>query len=118
MKNQSHATGRCIREHASANIESSLGQLLTLGLPDRSVPTSPDVALPMPLASSSHARFVQINNGAQPWVGNDHQQPLTDGPSTFVWHCSECGDGPYGSWQPACVACDHKKCSLCVVEEA
>jgi hypothetical protein len=113
MKNQSHATGRCIREHASANIESSLGQLLTLGLPDHSVPSSPDVALPMPLASS-HARFVQINNGAQPWIGNEHQKPLTDGPE--VWHCSECGDGPYLTWQVTCVACGHQKCSSCEVE--
>ena len=49
---------------------------------------------------------------------NAHGQPQTRGPRTFVWFCSECGDGPYSSWQNACVACDHKKCGYCPQEDA
>jgi len=35
----------------------------------------------------------------------------------LVWHCSECGDGPYGDWQVSCQHCQHKKCSGCFMTE-
>jgi rubrerythrin len=38
------------------------------------------------------------------------------GLDNFVWHCSECGDGPYLSWQVVCVACGHQKCNGCEEE--
>jgi hypothetical protein len=34
-----------------------------------------------------------------------------------VWHCSECGDGPYGTWQSVCQSCRHIKCGSCQQEE-
>lgn len=48
---------------------------------------------------------------------NAHGQPRTRGPQNIVWHCSECGDGPYSYWQNVCMACDHKKCGYCQQEE-
>ncbi|OAL51709.1 hypothetical protein IQ07DRAFT_598538 [Pyrenochaeta sp. DS3sAY3a] len=35
-----------------------------------------------------------------------------------VWYCSNCGDGPYGSWQPSCQNCTHAKCTSCRVENS
>jgi hypothetical protein len=35
----------------------------------------------------------------------------------FVWYCSRCNDGPYGSWQLSCQACGHAKCFSCTMEE-
>ena len=34
-----------------------------------------------------------------------------------VWVCSNCGDGPIGSWQNVCVNCGHGYCGACWVEE-
>jgi hypothetical protein len=36
----------------------------------------------------------------------------------MIWVCSECGDGPYGLWQPSCQACAHRLCSSCIREFA
>ncbi|OAL01057.1 hypothetical protein IQ06DRAFT_347130 [Phaeosphaeriaceae sp. SRC1lsM3a] len=41
-----------------------------------------------------------------------------EGTKVIIWHCSECGDGPYGSWQPACQSCGHGKCGSCKHTEA
>jgi hypothetical protein len=35
-----------------------------------------------------------------------------------VWYCSSCGDGPQGTWQNVCTACNHSKCSNCTLEIA
>jgi hypothetical protein len=48
---------------------------------------------------------------------NAHGQPRTRGPTTIVWYCSECGDGPYGMWQNICQRCTHVVCGSCVKEE-
>lgn len=40
-----------------------------------------------------------------------------DGGST-VWYCSDCGDGPIGSWNPNCTSCGHVYCGACIVEKA
>jgi hypothetical protein len=49
---------------------------------------------------------------------NIHGQPRTRGKKNLVWHCSECREGPYGTWQNVCTNCSHKRCSSCEVEEA
>lgn len=33
-----------------------------------------------------------------------------------VWYCSECGDGPYGEWNPTCPGCGHACCEAYFVE--
>jgi hypothetical protein len=33
-----------------------------------------------------------------------------------AWYCSNCGDGPMGSWEPVCFSCGHVYCSACTVE--
>jgi hypothetical protein len=35
----------------------------------------------------------------------------------MIWFCSECGDGPRGSWNSQCSSCSHLMCYHCVVEE-
>lgn len=34
-----------------------------------------------------------------------------------VWYCSNCGDGPIGSWNPSCT-CGHEYCDKCEVHMA
>jgi hypothetical protein len=41
----------------------------------------------------------------------------TDG-GAVVWYCSNCGDGPKGSWQNCCAVCSHVRCGGCTVEAA
>jgi hypothetical protein len=33
-----------------------------------------------------------------------------------IWYCSECGDGPKGTWNDVCMNCEHEICSLCHIE--
>jgi hypothetical protein len=33
-----------------------------------------------------------------------------------VWYCSNCGQGPTGSWQNCCASCNHVRCAGCTVE--
>jgi hypothetical protein len=40
-----------------------------------------------------------------------------EGPEEVVWFCSDCGDGPIGSWQNVCQACQHQRCGGCLQEE-
>lgn len=35
-----------------------------------------------------------------------------------VWYCSDCGEGPTGSWQNCCAFCSHVKCAVCTVEKS
>jgi hypothetical protein len=35
----------------------------------------------------------------------------------YMWFCSECGDGPYGTWQVSCHRCRHPKCTSCRIEQ-
>jgi hypothetical protein len=44
-----------------------------------------------------------------------HEQEKTGKNWVTSWHCSECGDGPYGFWQVSCQRCSHPKCSFCEV---
>ncbi|KAH3919643.1 hypothetical protein HBI56_029340 [Parastagonospora nodorum] len=46
-----------------------------------------------------------------------HGQPRTRGPTTIVWYCSECRDGPLGIWQNVCPSCSHIICGYCDKEE-
>lgn len=46
----------------------------------------------------------------------DYWGPATDG--NQVWFCSACGEGPYGTWYSACVACGHGRCDNCTIEDA
>jgi hypothetical protein len=120
MNRHWHATEQCVHEHTPASIENPLGCLLTLGLPNHSALRTPDAALSIgkSFMASSPAHFMQADKYSQPWTGYEHQQPLADGPeTTVVWHCSECGDGPYGRWQVSCQTCQHAKCSSCLEEE-
>lgn len=34
-----------------------------------------------------------------------------------VWYCSECGDGPIGTWNPQCTSCGHLYCGSCHTED-
>lgn len=35
--------------------------------------------------------------------------------SHSVWYCSQCGDGPIGSWNPGCNSCGHMCCEACTI---
>lgn len=37
-------------------------------------------------------------------------------PKDVTWFCSECYDGPYGSWQQKCQVCGHRRCLVCRAE--
>jgi hypothetical protein len=80
-------------------------------------PMAPPCVLDQPVFAVSHfsadlhTHHMQMNETTRPYIGYGREKPM-DGPK--VWHCSECGDGPYGSWQPCCQACGHGKCSSCV----
>ncbi|KAH4039732.1 hypothetical protein HBI56_132420 [Parastagonospora nodorum] len=39
------------------------------------------------------------------------------GPTTIVWYCCECRDGPYSIWQNVCDSCSHIICGYCDKEE-
>jgi hypothetical protein len=64
-----------------------------------------------------HRKSTEYDGYNQFREGHGHQQTPTDGPETFVWLCSNCGDGPYGAWQPCCQNCGHNKCGSCTVEQ-
>jgi hypothetical protein len=36
--------------------------------------------------------------------------------TTYVWFCSECGEGPSGNWQNQCASCEHIRCEFCGTE--
>jgi hypothetical protein len=79
--------------------------------------------------SMLHAHGVALPIG--PLFGNDDYDQTRPSPSkshgympaptdggTVVWYCSSCGDGPIGTWQNVCTACNHVKCSACPLEMA
>jgi hypothetical protein len=68
------------------------------------------------LSADLHTHHTQMDEYSRPYTASGREKPMTDGPDNIVWLCSECGDGPYGSWQPSCQACGHGKCSSCTVE--
>lgn len=35
----------------------------------------------------------------------------------IVWYCSECGDGPIGTWNSQCTSCGHLYCGSCHTED-
>jgi len=55
------------------------------------------------------------NNFFDTEIGRGGGSAPADG--DYVWFCSQCGDGPIGSWQAVCVSCDHHKCSSCTAEK-
>jgi hypothetical protein len=82
---------------------------------------APPCVLDQPLFSVSHISadlhtyHTPINEATRTYMGQGREKPMTDGPE--VWHCSNCGDGPYGTWQVSCQNCGHAKCGACKVEE-
>ncbi|EUC48366.1 hypothetical protein COCMIDRAFT_34238 [Bipolaris oryzae ATCC 44560] len=46
----------------------------------------------------------------------DYKSVLLYG-APVVWFCSVCKDGPKGDWQNVCTACNHQRCSACVLEK-
>lgn len=48
---------------------------------------------------------------------NEPKESILRSPKSILWHCSECGDGPYGHWQNVCMRCEHKMCNHCAQEE-
>jgi hypothetical protein len=56
---------------------------------------------PTSLSNSMSGDNMPYNHGPAP----------TDGET--VWFCSECGDGPIGSWQASCPSCYHTICGSC-----
>src|SRR5690242_2327187 len=61
----------------------------------------------MSVASSSVVVDVQV----------DHQHGRTPTDGEEVWFCSDCGNGPMGTWYSACPCCGHVFCGYCKKEE-
>ncbi|OAK98655.1 hypothetical protein IQ06DRAFT_295011 [Phaeosphaeriaceae sp. SRC1lsM3a] len=59
-----------------------------------------------------HHGFVHLDADARDIIQR------SDRPKVIVWYCSDCGDGPYGSWQAVCQGCGHTKCGNCESQEA
>ncbi|KAF2622900.1 hypothetical protein BU25DRAFT_425377 [Macroventuria anomochaeta] len=47
----------------------------------------------------------------------DHQHGSAPSDGETVWYCSNCGNGPMGTWYTACPCCNHPYCSACTVEQ-
>jgi hypothetical protein len=60
---------------------------------------------------------IDFNPNTQMHPSHAHGQPRTRGSKNVVWHCCDCGDGPYSIWQNVCINCTHKRCNFCQKEE-
>jgi hypothetical protein len=59
----------------------------------------------------------QTKSIAVPTIPSSYQSTSFSKGGEFVWQCSSCGDGPYGTWQVSCQGCGHAKCGACTLEE-
>lgn len=66
--------------------------------------------------SSIHDIFVGSSFSTVGDNAVDHQNNTTPSDGEVVWYCSDCGDGPLGSWYSACPMCNHKRCGGCTVQ--
>jgi rubrerythrin len=46
----------------------------------------------------------------------DHQHSSAPYDGDTVWYCSNCSNGPMGTWYNACPSCGHQQCYQCTVE--
>jgi hypothetical protein len=92
------------------------------------VPASSAVpARSMPAAAHSSTAFIQpshvrdIINGPNISAIGDHRMEHQHHGEAYdgdtVWYCSNCGDGPIGSWNTVCTSCGHQICGGCTVEQ-
>ncbi|KAF2791667.1 hypothetical protein K505DRAFT_63148 [Melanomma pulvis-pyrius CBS 109.77] len=65
---------------------------------------------------SEHPRIVEPDFGGS-HDGNTQGNQGEPMDAEVVWFCSDCGDGPYGSWQNICQNCRHVKCGSCKEEK-
>ncbi|KAJ8113637.1 hypothetical protein OPT61_g4271 [Boeremia exigua] len=65
-----------------------------------------------PKDSTTNASSFGMTNNQ---MDHEHGGALVDGET--VWFCSECGNGPMGTWYTACPCCNHGYCGYCRVEQ-
>ena len=72
-----------------------------------------DLPLADPFASGANSIIHEGHTGfhGDNYYGTDPSDGHT------VWYCSNCGDGPMGTWITACTACGHYPCGACTVEK-
>jgi hypothetical protein len=100
----------CSEDQILYNAENSMAPPFALDQPSPTIESTFGIGL--------QTNASQFDGYGHFYAGYGHRQTPTDGGKEKVWHCSDCGDGPYGTWQVSCQACGHKKCGSCEVEEA
>lgn len=75
-------------------------------------------AVDLPLADPFASDIISISHKGHTGIHGDGYYGTDPSDGHTVWYCSECGDGPMGTWIPACTACGHSLCGSCNVEKA
>lgn len=75
-------------------------------------------AVDLPLADPFASDIISISHKRHTGIHGDGYYGTDPSDGHTVWYCSDCGDGPMGTWIPACTACGHSLCGSCTVEKA
>jgi hypothetical protein len=72
----------------------------------------------LPLADPFASDILSVSHEGHTGIYGDNYYGTDPSDGHTVWYCSDCGDGPMGTWIPACTACGHSLCGACTVEKA